>query len=172
GLAILAVAGREPQPIAIYDRATAARAAYLLERSTAGAWAELWDPRLHPDPDGERLTTFGVKGQAFAPILADDEIVGLVMIATTDAREASHLVADLPSVGESAAVAGAILGPALVARRHLQGARVHIARAIESAAFHPVFQPVMDLATGQTVGFEALTRFDSGESPDRVFGDA
>jgi EAL domain-containing protein (putative c-di-GMP-specific phosphodiesterase class I) len=172
GLAVLAAAGSEAQPIQNQDRATTERAAYLLERCEQGAWAELWDPPLPASADDDRLTKFGVKGQAFAPILADNEIVGLVMIATTDARQATHLVADLPSVGESAAVAGAILGPGLVARRHLQGARVQIAQAIASVAFHPVFQPIMDLATGQTVGFEALTRFDSGEAPDRVFGDA
>jgi len=172
GLTVLAVAGNEQQPIRIHDQAAGERAAYLLRRCADGAWAELWDPRVQGNADEVLLTTFGVKGQAFAPILADDEVVGLVMIATTDARQATHLVADLPSVGEAAAVAGAILGPGLVARRHLQGARVQIAHAIESEAFHPVFQPIHDLATGTTVGFEALTRFDSGEAPDRVFGDA
>jgi EAL domain-containing protein (putative c-di-GMP-specific phosphodiesterase class I) len=171
-LVVLAVAGREEQPIRFNDRARAGRADYLLERSAGGPWAELCDDRPGSTARDERLTAFGVKGQAFAPILATDDLVGLLMIATTDPSLAIHLVTDLPSVGESAAVAGAILGPALLSRRHLRGARVQIAQTIASEGFHPVFQPINDLATGQTVGFEALTRFDSGEAPDRVFGDA
>jgi EAL domain-containing protein (putative c-di-GMP-specific phosphodiesterase class I) len=171
-LVVLAVAGTQEQPIRIDDRATVEQADYLLNRSAGGAWAELWDARSRSTARDERLTDFGVKGQAFAPILASDDLVGLLMIATTDPSLAIHLVTDLPSVGESAAIAGAILGPALLARRHLRGARVQIAQTIESEAFHPVFQPIKDLETGQTVGFEALTRFDSGESPDLVFRDA
>ena len=45
-----------------------------------------------------------------------------------DHRDAgAHLVADLPYVNEAAAVAGAILAPALIARRRLRSARVRIA---------------------------------------------
>ena len=171
-LVVLAVAGTENQPIRINDRATAERTEYLLRRCAAGAWAELRDHRPGSNGADERLTAFGVKGQAFAPILAGDDLVGLLMIATTDTSQATHLVTDLPSVGESAAITGAILGPALLSRRHLRGARVQISQTIASQAFHPVFQPINDLTTGQTVGFEALTRFDSGERPDRVFTDA
>jgi cellulose synthase (UDP-forming) len=35
------------------------------------------------------------------------------------------------------------------------------------ATFRTVFQPVLDLTTRQVVGFEALTRFDDGTSPER-----
>jgi EAL domain-containing protein (putative c-di-GMP-specific phosphodiesterase class I) len=35
-----------------------------------------------------------------------------------------------------------------------------------------VFQPIMDLNTGQPVGFEALSRFPSDEPPDRCFAEA
>jgi EAL domain-containing protein (putative c-di-GMP-specific phosphodiesterase class I) len=171
-LVVLAVAGTEEQPIRINDRAPAGRADYLLKRSVGGAWAELWQPGSGSSDGDERLTSFGVKGQAFAPILVGEDLVGLLMIATADPALVGHLVTDLPSVGESAAIAGAILGPALISRRRLRGARVQIAQTIKNEAFHPVFQPIEDLATAQTVGFEALTRFDSGDPPDRVFGDA
>jgi EAL domain-containing protein (putative c-di-GMP-specific phosphodiesterase class I) len=43
---------------------------------------------------------------------------------------------------------------------------------IASAAFRSVFQPIIDLATGTTVGFEALTRFDDGSRPDLTFAAA
>jgi EAL domain-containing protein (putative c-di-GMP-specific phosphodiesterase class I) len=38
--------------------------------------------------------------------------------------------------------------------------------------FHTVFQPVVSLRTGDVVGFEALTRFDDGTSPERWLSDA
>lgn len=36
----------------------------------------------------------------------------------------------------------------------------------------PVFQPVVDLATGETVGFEALSRFEDGTPPAQRFAQA
>ena len=36
----------------------------------------------------------------------------------------------------------------------------------------PVFQSIVDLETGETLGYEALTRFDSGQRPDLCFADA
>jgi EAL domain-containing protein (putative c-di-GMP-specific phosphodiesterase class I) len=75
-------------------------------------------------------------------------------------------------VGEFASVAESILVPALVARRERTLEQHRIAGIIASAAFRPVFQPVVDLATGTTVGFEALTRFDDGCAPDIMFAAA
>jgi EAL domain-containing protein (putative c-di-GMP-specific phosphodiesterase class I) len=172
GLAVLASTGEGLNPIHAYDNVPAIRAAYLLERSRIGAWAELWVDRPGPGLEDARLTELGIKGQAFAPIVADDEIVGLIGIATRDEQQARHLVADLPSVSEAATVGSAILAPALLARRQRRSASLRIAKTIGSGAFQPVFQPIVDLHTGKTVGFEALTRFASGDAPDRVFSDA
>lgn len=49
-----------------------------------------------------------------------------------------------------------------------------IRRAISDELFIPVFQPIVDLATQNTVGLEALTRFtaEPAQSPDRWFADA
>jgi EAL domain-containing protein (putative c-di-GMP-specific phosphodiesterase class I) len=172
GLSVLAATGNRLNPIHQFDRMPAVRAAYLLERSRVGAWAELWADRPGPGLEDLRLTELGIKGQAFAPILAEDEIVGLISIATMDERHARHLVADLPSVSEAATVGSAILAPALLERRHRRSASLRLAKTIGSGAFHAVFQPIVDLRTGQTVGFEGLTRFDSGDAPDRIFSEA
>jgi len=40
---------------------------------------------------------------------------------------------------------------------------------IAGAAFRPVFQPIVDLFTGSSVGYEALTRFDDGVPPNVAF---
>lgn len=171
GLCLLAAAGGDLGPIQLTDEVPAARAAYLLERSKAGAWAELW---VDPPEEGlyDELTDLGIKGQATAPILIGDETVALISIATTDATQALHLVADLPSINESASVAAAILAPALLARHQLRRSKELITETIASGAFHVVFQPIVDLATARTVGFEALTRFAASETPNQIFADA
>ena len=113
-----------------------------------------------PGHEDDQLLDFGVRGQAFAPVLAGTEVVGLISIIVTDDDEAGHLVGDVPAVREFALVSGTILAPALLARRQTRAARVRIADIVASAAFHSVFQPIVDLGTGLTVGYEALTRFD------------
>ena len=169
GLTVLAAAGPPLHPILVGEVVPAARARYLLERSAAGAWAEMWSDRPGPGFEDELMTNVGVKGQAFAPIAAGGEVVGLISIATTDADEAIHLLADLPSVSESAALAEKILAPALLARQQLRRERAVMTAMIDRGAFWPVFQPVIDLASRQRVGFEALTRFASDEPAADTF---
>ena len=55
--------------------------------------------------------------------------------------------------------------------RHEEVGR-EIREAIESRAFRSVFQPIVSLSTSEVVGYEALTRFDSGRSPELVFAEA
>jgi EAL domain-containing protein (putative c-di-GMP-specific phosphodiesterase class I) len=73
---------------------------------------------------------------------------------------------------EFAALAGVMLGPGLEERRESAALRETIASVIRSKAFSPVFQPVQDLRTGATVGYEGLTRFADGTRPDRRFAEA
>ncbi len=172
GLTVLAAASHAAFPFQRGHRLSSGRASYMLERSAAGPWAELWADRRVPGLEDAELVRFGVKGQAFAPIVVGEETVGVVGIVSTDDEQARYLVAELPAVTEFASVAGSILGPALLARRPLLAITERIAGMIASGGFHPVFQPIVDLETNQTVGFEALTRFTVGDPPDRVFADA
>ena len=172
GLIVLAAAGPPLHPILVGEVVPAARARYLLERSASGAWAEMWSDRPGPGLEDERMTKAGVKGQAFAPISVGGDVVGLISIATTDIDEALHLIADLPTVSESAALAEKILAPELLARQQLRRERAAMAAVIEAGSFWPVFQPVIDLASGKRVGFEALTRFATDESAADTFAHA
>ncbi len=47
-----------------------------------------------------------------------------------------------------------------------------IGRIVEQQQFHPVFQPIVDIDNGTIVGYEALTRFDDGVTPDQRFAEA
>jgi EAL domain-containing protein (putative c-di-GMP-specific phosphodiesterase class I) len=172
GLLALAVAAPPTFPIQTGGILPKGSAEYLRDRSTAGPWAELWTRPTVPTPVDDLYAALGMKSRAFAPVLADGELVGLIALATSDEHHARRLVEDLPAVGEFASVAETVLAPALVARRQRAAKRLRIGATIASEAFRAVFQPVVDLATGNTVGFEALTRFDDGCPPDRTFAAA
>jgi EAL domain-containing protein (putative c-di-GMP-specific phosphodiesterase class I) len=114
----------------------------------------------------------GMQALAFGPIVHGGLVVGLIVVATADQDRARHLVSDLPAVGEFGASASALLAPQLADLLDLAESRRRVEAIINAAAFQPVFQPIVDLADDQTVGFEALTRFDDGRPPNIVFDDA
>jgi PAS domain S-box-containing protein len=62
--------------------------------------------------------------------------------------------------------------PAMALARRRAEAVDRIELAIETRAFGPVYQPIVDLSTGAAVGYEALTRFSDGSRPDLMFATA
>jgi len=62
--------------------------------------------------------------------------------------------------------------PAVALARRRAEAQERIESTIETRAFGPVYQPIVDLSTGATVGYEALTRFTDGCRPDEMFATA
>lgn len=168
----LAVVADVPFPLEDGARLPPQRARYLLEKLAQGAWGELWQERDEDGDYGRAFARSGVRGQAYAPIVVEGKLVGFIAVGTVDEPYARHLVEDVPAVTEFAAAAAVSLGPQLLARDRVAAERVAINEVITQRAFHPVFQPIVTLATGTTVGFEALTRFSDGRSPDRVFMEA
>lgn len=163
----LASCGRTGESLPIGRNLPAQRAADLLERAANGPWTE--DPATRPATGGR-----DVQGPAriFAPLHAGRQIVGLLLVATTQSLDASRLALLLPRAVEYAALAGAILGPELVNRQREVDLRRTIEALIRRRSFAPVFQPIVDLESGRTLGHEALTRFTDGERPERRFADA
>lgn len=145
------------------------RAALLRGRAAAGAWVETFDG---PPDDGLRtqLAELGITAVAFAPIEVGGEVLGL--LAAGDGTTTIDGPVLLESVEDFAALAASLLGGPLTERRHIDADGRRIDRIISSRAFHPVFQPIVDLETSTVIGYEALTRFDDGAPPDRVFATA
>ena len=169
---VLGRGGGRVGPVDVGATLPASRSAYLLERAQAGAWTERWEP--HPE-DGEygiRFAATGLKATAYAPIVGEDGPIGLLAVGTSDPARAARLVDHLSALVEFAPSARLLLEKPLRARNELAWSRTRIEMIVAAGAFHPVFQPMVDLATRGPIGYEALTRFDDGARPDLVFAEA
>ncbi|NJD27440.1 MAG: EAL domain-containing protein [Chloroflexi bacterium] len=151
------------------------RSEYLQERVAAGPWVERWlDPPGHPY--GSMIRDLGITAHAYAPLRFDGEPLGL-LIAGSDAPDASAQLAErLPALLEFGAIAGTLLVAPLEARNAAARSERVIRSAIERHAFRTVFQPIVELdggpGGGTVRGYEALTRFDDGRTPDTWFAEA
>ena len=94
------------------------------------------------------------------------------MIGTRDEEFASTLVERMPSLVDFSTTPSALLADRLHGRRREIEQRESLEVVLATKAFKPVFQPIVELATGEIVGHEALTRFDSGQPPHDAFADA
>ncbi len=147
------------------------RSRQLRERADQGPWIEPWvDRPWHPY--NELLSSLGVRAAAYAPIRHDGRLIGLLIVDSSASVAAGALVEELPALVEFADLAGSHIGGLVAVRTEMLLARRGMAAIIDRRAFRSVFQPIVDLATRETVGYEALTRFSDGVPPDKRFADA
>ena len=168
----LAATGPEGLPVDVGRPIPASRAAYLYERAMRGPWAEAWHPRPEDGQYGLTIESLGIRAAAYAPIRNGDGLLGVIAAGTSDDEFGRHLIEHLPAVGEFAATASALLSRQLEGGHRADVARARIRRILADHAFGPVFQPILALAGGPPVGYEALTRFADGTPPDRVIAEA
>ena len=172
GVVALAVEGLGPRAAELVSRPLQGeRAARVRARARDGSWA--WSPGDEQDSHYHAtLRDLGVRATVNAPLRWNEAIIGDIGLGTCSAASADTLTERLSTVAEFGVVVAALLGPALAERDRIAALRRTIDAVIGAQAFHAVFQPIVDLESGQTVGFEALTRFDSGQRPDLCFADA
>ncbi len=148
-----------------------ARGAVILERAWSGPWVQLFDA-MSSDPYFQELHAGGLRGMVNAGLRWNDRRIGSLGLGTRSEAVAAGFEARLATVREFAVVAAALLGPSLAERDRATRVRESIQQTIDGGRFHPVFQPVLDLANGRQVGFEGLTRFHHASRPDLEFLDA
>jgi EAL domain-containing protein (putative c-di-GMP-specific phosphodiesterase class I) len=109
------------------------------------------------------------------PMVARGKVIGVFELQSRqpDAYgQRDVMVARL--VAAMAALALENLGVPVSARRarERRTTRTRLRGVIAERAFTPVYQPIVELVTGERVGYEALTRFAHGAGPETVFADA
>ncbi|MES2209354.1 MAG: PAS domain S-box protein [Chloroflexota bacterium] len=168
----LAVAGPDGLPFATGQLLPATRAKYLQDRAAQGPWAETLRPRPEDGRYGQMMAEVGMRAMAYAPIRNGDGLLGVVAVGTCDEAYARHMTQHLPIVGEFAATASALLSRQLERGHRDVVLRERIGRVLGQPGFSPVFQPIVEIESATTVGYEALTRFADGTPPDRMFDEA
>lgn len=169
---VLGRGGGRGGPVEVGGTLPLERSAELLERARGGAWAERWQPGPEDGEYGARFASTGLQAIVYAPIEGDGGPIGLLAVGTTDPAHADRLVDHLSFLVDLAPTARLLLEQPLLARRELATSRSRIDTIVATRAFHPVFQPIVDLASGAVVGYEALTRFDADIRPDLTFAEA
>ncbi len=146
-------------------------ASLLRTRIAAGPWVGPWDLIVGPI-QGRRGIAPEPTAMAVIPIGGGPRPVGGLIVGTARAGGIRSLAARLPALEAFAALAGSLLSADLLGRQERAALEAHLTAVLAERAFAPVFQPIVALDTGLTVGYEALTRFDDGVRPDRRFADA
>jgi EAL domain-containing protein (putative c-di-GMP-specific phosphodiesterase class I) len=147
-------------------------AAYVRKRVVDGPWAEYWEALPEDGVFDTLMLHAGLKAMAIGPITHGDHIDGLLTIGTRQDGFAKTLVDRRHALLASNNTTSALLAEHLHARRQQVELRRVLGELIAARTFYPVFQPIVDLASGEVVGYEALTRFESGQRPDLCFADA
>jgi EAL domain-containing protein (putative c-di-GMP-specific phosphodiesterase class I)/DNA-binding response OmpR family regulator len=139
------------------------------KRVRNGSWIGPW-----PAPLGTQMRRQPQDATAMAivPLRTSAASLGALVVATASAEGTQYLADRLPALESFGALAAALLAPGIMARQQREVLRRQIDGIIGVEAFSPVFQPVVELASGAVVGYEALTRFADGTRPDRMFADA
>ena len=120
----------------------------------------------------EAIRVTEVAGVVVAPLRWNDSTIGVLVLSSREERIAQNFPRRLAAFDQLGSYAGSFFGAQLEAQRHRESLHAKIRDIIDQRAFTPVFQPFVELATGQVVGYEALTRFHHGQRPDQCFMDA
>jgi len=148
----------------------------MLERTRDGPWWVPLTELLAGEGGGSALIRpmldAGFVSAGFAPVLRAGRLVAVLVVASRTPDDGRSAEARTTVLEELSSFAGQILGDQASHRGEWRHRRGQIRGVMDGARFRPVYQPVVDLATGEVVGYEALTRFADGRRPDVVFEDA
>ena len=145
---------------------TRRRLGVLKSKAAAGPWVDDWTSSGEARARA-KMARLGIRASAFAPIESDGHLIAV--LAATGDEGSAELAEQVPALVEFAALASSLLGPGLRRRSEQAEERARIRTIISTRAFRSVFQPIIDMATEEVLGYEALTRFSDGTRPDRVF---
>jgi PAS domain S-box-containing protein len=108
----------------------------------------------------------GITATGYAALRDEDQITGVLCVASLAPDGPQQVQAMLPMLEQLAGFSSMVLAKqaSLFAKR--SATRHRTLDVIEGNRLWTVLQPVIDLARGHVVGYEALTRFEDGRAPD------
>ncbi len=173
GSDVVTLAGVAPPPMMIEPGASVppALAAFLRQRVsealTGSTRIDLarFDPRLHL-ADAEGYTAVASVAEI------DGEPLAIVVAMGRPSDPGTWASRRERALAEIATHMAPIIGPQLALRDDVETLATVIRDVLDRRAFWPVFQPIVDVASRRTVGYEALTRFADGTRPDLRFAEA
>ncbi len=116
----------------------------------------------------DSIRSLGFTASGYVGIRAEGQLTGVLAVAS-GASDGPRRIAGMLSILEHVgALAGVVLGRQVIRHQHLQTQRNIVRAVIDDRLFHPVFQPIVRLADKAVIGYEALTRFDSGRVPNEM----
>lgn len=144
---------------------------YLLAKSESGPWTERSENLRFVLNTRANL---GGCALAFAPMVADRNLLGLLVLLTDrlDSAPVDVVTSALSAAIDFGGVAAGLLAPTLAERGRDHARHLILDHILQDRAFYPVFQPIVDLTHGHVRGFETLTRFNDGVRPDVRFDEA
>ena len=166
-------------PAMAYCGLPEARSSDLRERALGPPWIERCADaaRLSSDPALQEywagFIRLGIPAFAYAPIRQGNRVLGILVTGAraADGAEATRTLTQvLPALEDFAAVAASRLAGLLISPANAAEGAETVLRHLDENTYHPVFQPIVEMSTGAIRGYEALTRFDGGVPPDRIFG--
>lgn len=168
------IACHEPagSALGLGDRLPEAGARYLQERAASGAWGERSGSKHGHWKVVDDMGARGVQALAFGPVGHPENPVGVLIVGTRDRQYATVVAEKMPPLVAFGASANTLLVQHLETRRREDVLRGAIEATLKSGDFRIVFQPIVELASGDTIGYEALSRFHSGQEPASFFADA
>ena len=162
------VAGQSDPPL---QRFASQRTQQVRERAAEGPWIEPWATQPSRSYN-ELLKGLNVHSVACAPVRYGQLLIGLLSVYAEASVQEVAVTEVLSALAEFADLAGAVIGRDVAERTEAGRGRDHIAGIIERRDFRPVFQPIVELASNEIVGYEALTRFGDGANPEVLFAEA
>lgn len=115
------------------------------------------------------LRNAGFTALGFSAVRSNGEVIGVLLVGTRSGDGAQIMRSRGSLLDELGSFVGTLLAPKLDEDNRTESIRAELRALIAGQHFHPVYQPIVDLATRRVCGYEALTRFTDGTRPDVRF---
>lgn len=138
---------------------------WLVSSNSAAAWRMF-------GPLALAMRIGGIRATAYAGMRVGGRLLGVLSVASMQRNAMSILQSRLDLVAQAATVAATMINNQTTEFGRDAATRQRVRDCIDRERFRPVFQPIVRLADGEVVAYEALTRFDDGRAPDAHFREA